>query len=117
MPSINFTQEAPISVSFDYAVTDRQDKLIMLRHSQEVKEFILNINFKGLFMLAVYLHSNGNKVYIQDKATKYNDFISSSGQIHDKTKSGTGSLSVKNHRYYEVPFKKYIQTLLVNVVQ
>ena len=80
LPNMNYMKEAAVSCSFDYAVTDRQDKLIMLRHSQEVKEFILNINFKGLFMVAVYLRSDGTKVYVQDKAHKYNDFISSSGQ-------------------------------------
>lgn len=57
-----------MSCSFDYTVTDRQDKLIMLRHSQEVKEFVMNINFKGLFLIAVFLKNDGTKVYLQDKA-------------------------------------------------
>ena len=74
-PTLNFHREATMSCSFDYSVTDRQDKLIMLRHSQEIKEFVMNINFKGVFLLAVYLRNDGKQVYIQDKAQKYKDFI------------------------------------------
>jgi hypothetical protein len=65
---MNFNREAAMSCSFDYTVTDRQDKLIMLRHSQEVKEFVMNINFKGLFLIAVFLKNDGTKVFLQDKA-------------------------------------------------
>ena len=79
LPGINYARDTTISCSFDYAVIDRQDKLIMLRHSQEVKEFIMNINFKGLFMVSVYLRNDGSKVYVQDKAHKYSDFVSTSG--------------------------------------
>ena len=68
LPGLNFTKSMSMSVTFDYAVTDRQDKLIMLRHSQEVKEFILNINFKGEFIVAIFVNSDGSKVYVQDKA-------------------------------------------------
>ena len=116
LPGLNFTKSTSMSVSFDYAVTDRQDKLIMLRHSQEVKEFILNINFKGEFIVAIFVSSDGNKVYVQDKAQKYNDFISA--QLQELINSNHNNLNLmKNHRFFCVPFKKYFMTLLTNIIQ
>ena len=85
----------------------------MLRHSQEVKELVLNVNFKGLFTIAIFVNSDGSKVYVQDKAQKYNDFITSVSQ--EKTKNSP--LAMKNHRFNQVPFKKYFMTLLANVIQ
>ena len=89
----------------------------MLRHSQEVKEFVMNINFKGLFLIAVFLKNDGSKVYLQDKAQKYKDFIPQTGQDIELGQPHKGPLQIKNHQYYEVPFKKYIQTLMTNIVQ
>ena len=89
----------------------------MLRHSQEIKEFVMNINFKGVFLLAVYLRNDGKQVYIQDKAQKYKDFIQTPGPDQEMTQNVKPLLQIKNHQYKEVPFKKYIQSIMTNIVQ
>ena len=49
----------------------------MLKHSQEIREFVLTINFRGLFIISVFVSADGSTVFLQDKAVKYNDFMAS----------------------------------------
>jgi hypothetical protein len=49
----------------------------MFKHSQEVREFVLNINFRGLFVISCFVSANGKEIYLQDRAIKYNDFMAS----------------------------------------
>jgi hypothetical protein len=70
------SNEVPIFSSFDYAISDRQDKLIMLRHYQENKELVMTINYKGVFVLSAYVSRDGSRLHVQDQAVKYNDFKS-----------------------------------------
>ena len=57
-------RDAPITCQFDYIKTDRQDKLIMLRRSQELKEIVMTINYRGVFAVAVYVGQNGSMVHM-----------------------------------------------------
>ena len=95
------SNEVPIFCSFDYAVSDRQDKLIMLRHYQENKELVMTINYKGLFVLSAFISNDGARVHIQDQAIKFNDFKSSQIQKTDACQD----------RYYEVLLGKHLHHL------
>lgn len=95
------SHEVPIFCSFDYAVSDRQDKLIMLRHYQEHKELVMTINYKGLFILNAFVSNDGSRLHIQDQAAKFNDFKSS--QI-PKTESS-------QDRYHEVLLGRHLHYL------
>ena len=53
-----------ITCNFEYVVTDRQDKLIMLKHSQEIRELVLNINFRQLFIVSVFVSADGETIYL-----------------------------------------------------
>ena len=55
---------APISVNFEFIITDRQDKLIMFKHSQEVREFVLTISFRDIFIVAFFVSADGKKIYV-----------------------------------------------------
>ena len=63
----------PLSCHFEYVVTDKQDKLIMLKHSQEVREIVLTISYRNLFIVTAYVSADGKTIYLQDRAVKYND--------------------------------------------
>lgn len=54
----------PITCNFEFVITDKQDKLIMFKHSQEVREFILNINFRGLFVISCFVSANGKEIFL-----------------------------------------------------
>ena len=78
IPLFNLERTVPaVTCSFEFVVTDRQDKLIMLKHSQEIREFVLTINFRQLFIVSVFISADGDTVYLQDKAIKYNDYMAS----------------------------------------
>ena len=49
----------------------------MFKHSQEVREFVLTLSFRGLFVLAAFVSADGSTIYLQDRANKYNDFVAS----------------------------------------
>lgn len=66
---------SPISVSFEYKITDRQDKLIMFKRSLEVREFVLSVNFRGLFFFSCFVSADGKELFLQDRAVKFNDFL------------------------------------------
>lgn len=50
----------------------------MFKHSQEVREFVLTINFRDIFIVTFFVSADGKKIYVQDRAVKYNDFMASS---------------------------------------
>ena len=54
----------PILCNFEYVTTDRQDKLIMFKHSLEVREFVLSISFRGLFMVSCFVSADGKDLFI-----------------------------------------------------
>ena len=59
-------------------MTDRQDKLIMLKHSQEVRELVLHVNYRGLFVITCFVSADGRHLVLQDRAIKYSDFMTAS---------------------------------------
>jgi hypothetical protein len=38
----------------------------MLRHYQENKELVMTLNYKGVFVIAIYASANGEKIFFQD---------------------------------------------------
>lgn len=53
----------------------------MFKHSQEVREFVMSVNFRGLFVLSAFVSADGRTIFLQDRANKYNDFMASMGSI------------------------------------
>ena len=103
----------PIVCNFEFQVTDRQDKLIMFKHSQEVREFVLTLSFRGLFVLAAFVSADGSTIYLQDRANKYNDFVASMGNP-PQSASGNGGYANSGQnfaRFYEIPFRNVLQPI------
>ncbi len=53
----------------------------MFKHSQEVREFVLTISYRNLFIISAFVSADGKMIYLQDRGVKYNDFIASMNNL------------------------------------
>ena len=118
MPILNPERTIPaITCSFEFVVTDRQDKLIMLKHSQEIRELVLTLNFRQLFIVTVFVSADGETVFLQDKAIKYNDYMASLSCRGDSAagQNNGGQMHSKQNivaRFYEIPFRNILRKIV-----
>lgn len=54
----------------------------MFKHSLEVREFVLSINFRGLFFVSCFVSADGKELFLQDRAVKFNDFLGNETNWH-----------------------------------
>ena len=84
----------------------------MLKHSQEIREFVLNINFRQLFIVSVFVSADGETIYLQDKAIKYNDYMASMAcRDYQSSSQNAGPQRQKMACFYEIPFRNILRKI------
>mmetsp|Transcript_23692 Transcript_23692/g.31734 ORF Transcript_23692/g.31734 Transcript_23692/m.31734 type:complete len:97 (-) Transcript_23692:1386-1676(-) len=91
-------------------VTDKQDKLIMLKHSQEVREIVLTISYRNLFVITAFVSADGKSISLQDRAVKYNDPLGV--PVPPTGGNQYAAMQQLNMRFFEIPFRSMLQNLV-----